>query len=88
MRREFFTQPAEPGAGGPVATNLLVTLIAIGVLSLGFDTPIFLGGGVSIVGIRVIVLWRLYHRHRHDDDFELQQWIRRGTYFAAATGCQ
>ncbi|MDE1969819.1 MAG: hypothetical protein KGI92_13020, partial [Alphaproteobacteria bacterium] len=66
----------------------MVTLIAIGVLSLGFDTPIFLGGGVSIVGICVIVLWRLYHRHRHDDDFEPQQWIRRVTYFAAATGCQ
>ncbi|MBU6505862.1 MAG: hypothetical protein KGQ82_00005 [Alphaproteobacteria bacterium] len=67
-----------------------MTLIAIDVLSLGFDTPIFLGWGVSIVGICIIriVLWRHYHRHRHDDDFELQQWIRRGTYFAAATGCQ
>src|SRR5690348_10251670 len=74
----------------PVATNLLVTLSAIGVLSLVFDTPIFLGWGVSIVGICIIriVLWRLYHKHRHDDTFEPQQWIRRVTYFAAATGCQ
>src|SRR5215469_12883036 len=74
----------------PVATNLLVTLAAIGVLSLVFNTPIFLGWGVSIIGICIIriVLWRLYHRHRHDDEFEPQQWIRRVTYFVAATGCQ
>ena len=74
----------------PVATNLVVTLTAIGLLSVVFDTPIFLGWGVSIVGICIIriVLWRLYHKHRHDDTFEPQQWIRRVTYFAAATGCQ
>ena len=41
-------------------------------LSFVFDTFIFLGWGVSIVGICIIriVLWRLYHKHRHDDDFE------------------
>ncbi|MDE1930423.1 MAG: hypothetical protein KGI43_02575, partial [Alphaproteobacteria bacterium] len=68
----------------PVATNLLVTLAAVGMLSFVFDTLIFLGWGVSIVGICIIriVLWRLYHKHRHDDDFEPQQWIRRVTYFA------
>ncbi|MGH6976703.1 MAG: hypothetical protein ACREED_06730, partial [Stellaceae bacterium] len=50
----------------PVATNLLMTLAAIGLLSIVFDTPIFLSWGVSIVGICIIriVLWRLYHKHR------------------------
>ncbi|MGH6968729.1 MAG: sensor histidine kinase, partial [Stellaceae bacterium] len=69
---------------------LVMTLSAIGLLSLAFDTPIFLGWGVSIVGICVIriMLWRLYHGHRHDDGFAPQPWIRRFTYFAAATGCQ
>ncbi|MDE2228846.1 MAG: HAMP domain-containing histidine kinase [Alphaproteobacteria bacterium] len=74
----------------PVATNLLVTLSAILVLSIAFATPVFLGWGVALVGICIIrmALWRLYHRHRHDADFEPQVWIRRCTYFAAATGCQ
>ena len=74
----------------PVATNLLMTLGAVVLLSLVFDTPIFLSWGVSIIGICIIriMLWRLYHGHRHDDDFDPQPWIRRFTYFAAATGCQ
>jgi len=74
----------------PVTTNLFVTLAAVGLLSLVFATPIFLGWGVSIAGICVIriVLWRLYHRHRAEPDFEPDAWIRRFTYFAAATGCQ
>ncbi|MDE2165813.1 MAG: HAMP domain-containing histidine kinase [Alphaproteobacteria bacterium] len=74
----------------PVATNLLVTLAAVVLLSIAFNTPVFLGWGVSIVGICVIriVLWRLYHGHRQDDDFDPQVWLRRFTYFAGATGCQ
>jgi len=74
----------------PVATNLFVTLGAILVLSVAFGTPVFLGWGVSIVGICIIriVLWRLYHLHRYDDEFEPQVWVRRCTYFAGATGCQ
>ncbi|SRR5579875_117216 len=74
----------------PVATNLLVTLSAIVILSLAFDTPVFLGWGVSIVGICLIriMLWRLYHTHRHAEDFDPRPWVRRFTYFAAATGCQ
>jgi len=74
----------------PVATNLVVTLATIGVLSFAFQSLIFLGWGISIAGICVvrILLWRLYHRHRLQADFEPQAWIRRFTYFAAATGCQ
>src|SRR5665213_3559620 len=73
-----------------VATNLVVTLATIGVLSFAFQSLIFLGWGISIAGICVvrILLWRLYHRHRLQADFEPQAWIRRFTYFAAATGCQ
>src|SRR6185437_12274097 len=49
-----------------------------------------LSWGVSILGICClrICLWRLYHHHRHEDGFEPHVWIRRFTYFAAATGCQ
>ena len=74
----------------PVATNLLVTLATVTLLSLAFDTAVFLSWGVSIVGICLvrIALWRLYHRHRHDDGFDPHAWIRRFTYFAAATGTQ
>jgi len=74
----------------PVTANLCLTLIAVGLLSLVFATPIFLGWGVSIAGICAIriMLWRLYHRHRADPDFEPDAWVRRFTYFAAATGCQ
>jgi signal transduction histidine kinase len=73
-----------------VATNLLVTLVAIAVLSITFQTLAFLGWGVSIVGICIIriFLWRAYHRSRAALDFEPMIWIRRFTYFAAATGCQ
>ncbi len=74
----------------PVATNLLGTVAAVVLLSVAFGTPVFLGWGVSIVGICIIriVLWRLYHSHRQDDDFDPQAWLRRFTYFAGATGCQ
>src|SRR5208282_50948 len=74
----------------PVTANLFLTLAAVGLLSLVFATPIFLGWGVSIVGICAIriVLWRLYHRHRVEPGFEPDTWVRRFTYFAAATGCQ
>ena len=74
----------------PVTANLCLTLAAVGLLSLVFATPIFLGWGVSIAGICVIriVLWRLYHRHRAEPGFDPDAWIRRFTYFAAATGCQ
>src|SRR5271169_3071521 len=56
----------------PVTANLCLTLLAVGLLSLVFATPIFLGWGVSIAGICAIriVLWRLYHRHRAEPDFE------------------
>jgi two-component system, cell cycle sensor histidine kinase PleC len=74
----------------PVATNLVVTMLTVLLLSYAFGKPVFLGWGVSIVGICMvrIALWRLYHRHRHDDGFDPQAWIRRFTYFAAATGTQ
>jgi signal transduction histidine kinase len=74
----------------PVATNLVVTMLTVVLLSYAFGTPVFLGWGVSIIGICAvrIALWRLYHRHRHDDGFEPQTWIRRFTYFAAVTGAQ
>ncbi len=74
----------------PVTANLCITLIAVALLSVVFHTPVFLGWGVSIAGICVIriVLWRLYHRHRAGPDFEPEAWLRRFTYFAAATGCQ
>jgi signal transduction histidine kinase len=74
----------------PVTTNIVTTLISVGLLSLTFHTPLFLSWGVSTVGICMIrvFLWRIYRQHRGDADFDPEAWMRRFTYFAAATGCQ
>ena len=74
----------------PVTTNIVTTLISVGLLSLTFKTPLFLSWGVSTVGICMIrvFLWRIYRQHRGDADFDPEAWMRRFTYFAAATGCQ
>jgi len=74
----------------PVTANFFITLVAVGLLSYAFQTPVFFIWSVSILGICFIriALWRFYHRDRHLPGFDPELWVRRFTYFAAATGCQ